>query len=278
MIELSTIKKGDIVSIKNDVDNIIFYISDIVKKEGNQIVYLKGVTLRIETCTNIENIKIVEPYIIEKNVQRFEENINNLTDKIIEINDKKIRKNRSDLKRCGKILHLDGDKKYAIQSSKVYSKFGLNAIVKNIKESRQPAEIRPLLDKYNPDIIILTGHDGMIKKGTSFNNINNYRNSKYFVKTVIEARKWEQGINKLSIFAGACQSYYEAIMEAGANFASSPARILIDFMDPIVIARKVAITPDGKYITIKEIRDEIRNGERGISGIGSFGKLTQKHL
>ena len=39
----------------------------------------------------------------------------------------------------------------------------------------------------------------------------------------------ERNKNKLAIFAGACQSYYEEIMNAGANFASSPGRIFIDF-------------------------------------------------
>ena len=105
-----------------------------------------------------------------------------------------------------------------------------------------------LLGKYNPDILVVTGHDGMIKKGYNFNDIYNYRNSKYFVETVIRARMWEQGANKLAIFAGACQSYYEAIMEAGANFASSPARILIDFKDPLVVAGKIATTDFNKYV------------------------------
>ena len=41
----------------------------------------------------------------------------------------------------------------------------------------------------------------MIKKGHNFNDIYNYKNSKYFVETVIRARMWEQGANKLAIFA-----------------------------------------------------------------------------
>ena len=76
----------------------------------------------------------------------------------------------------------------------------------------------------------------MIKNGKNYNDINNYRNSRYFVKSVNEARRWNSDKNELVIFAGACQSYYEAIMSAGANFASSPARILIDFMDPLIVA------------------------------------------
>ena len=55
---------------------------------------------------------------------------------------------------------------------------------------------------------------GMIKKGTRFNDIYNYRNSRHFINTVTEARRWTKNGRNLAIFAGACQSYYEAIIEA----------------------------------------------------------------
>ena len=54
--------------------------------------------------------------------------------------------------------------KYAEKSMKYYNKMGLNAVVKNISESRQSSIIVPLLNKYNPDILIITGHDAMLKK------------------------------------------------------------------------------------------------------------------
>ena len=41
---------------------------------------------------------------------------------------------------------------------------GLNAVVKNVSESKQSGIIVPLLNKYNPDILIITGHDAMLKK------------------------------------------------------------------------------------------------------------------
>ena len=152
---------------------------------------------------------------------------------------------------------------------------GLNAVVKNIPEYKQPRVVYKLLKLYQPDILIITGHDGMIKRGTNFNDIYNYRNSKHFINTVKEARKYDKDNNKDTvIFAGACQSYFEAIMMAGANFASSPARILIDFLDPLVIAEKVATTERYKFITVDEITREIRDGKKGIGGIGSNGRMT----
>ncbi len=41
---------------------------------------------------------------------------------------------------------------------------------------------------------------------------------------------------------------------AGANFASSPARILIDMLDPIIVEKKkIATSEETKYITIDDI-------------------------
>ena len=74
---------------------------------------------------------------------------------------------------------------------------------------------------------------------------------------------------------GACQSYYEAIMSAGANFASSPARILIDFLDPLRVAETIAFTERYKYVTIDDIAGELRDGKNGVSGIDANGRMTK---
>ena len=71
---------------------------------------------------------------------------------------------------------------------------------------------------------------------------------------------------------GACQSFYEAIMEAGADFASSPGRILIDFVDPIIVAKAIATTDRRVYISAREISNMVKEGEKGVSGIGAKGK------
>ncbi len=109
--------------------------------------------------------------------------------------------NEKRLVKTGKILHLDGDRRYSQKAVKTYKKMGLDAIVKNIPENKQAQMVRPLLEKYNPDILVITGHDTMIKKGVNFSNIYNYKNSKNFRNTVLEARKWAKSSNKLVIFA-----------------------------------------------------------------------------
>lgn len=113
----------------------------------------------------------------------------------------------------------------------------------------------------------------MIKNERGYNDIYNYRNSRYFIETIKKARRWDKE-RKLVIFAGACQSYFEALISAGANFASSPARILIDFADPLIVAENVATTDSHKYITIDDFAYELRDGKRGIDGVRCERKKT----
>jgi len=58
----------------------------------------------------------------------------------------------------------------------------------------------------------------MIKDSSNYNDIYNYRNSRYFIKSVIEARKAANPSKDVVIFAGACQSFFEAIMASRCKF------------------------------------------------------------
>ena len=223
--------------------------------------------MRIKADSDITDLEIIDKRIVKSSEKKIEDRILNHLSKYT----KRLRKSYN----FGKILHLDGDSRYSQKSTRYYRDMGINAIVKNILETRQPFVVKGLLSKYRPDILVITGHDGMIKRGTGFNDIYNYRHSAYFVKTVINARQWENHSNNLAIFAGACQSYYEALIQAGANFASSPARILIDFIDPLIVAENIAIADRNNFVSIKNFENELRDGQKGISGIGSFGKKNE---
>ena len=270
---MAKIKKGDIVGRISYGKDILFVVDRIIKTNSKEIAILKGIIVRIKAHSPLEDLELIDKRIVEKKVKSFDERIQFFLKKCLNTlennkNEKRVKK----LLYTGKILHLDGDRRYSEKSEKYYKKIGLNAIVKNIAENRQPGIIKILLEKYNPDILVITGHDGMIKNGTKYQDIYNYRNSVYFVKSVKEARFFYENKKDLVIFAGACQSFYEAIMEAGANFASSPARILIDFLDPLIVAQTIAITEEDKFITINDIENNLRDGIKGINGIGAMGK------
>lgn len=279
---MEKIKKGDIVARKSYNKDILFNVKRIYKVNNEKMAILTGITKRVEADSKIEDLEIIEKEILNKRLSKIQDKIDTkINETVNKYKNKKIKvRDYNNIKEemiTGKILHLDGDKKYSQKAYIQYKKMGLNAVVKNIPEYKQPTLVYKLLKIYTPDILVITGHDGIIKKAKDYNNIYNYRNSKYFIETVKEARRYDEANgNKLVIFAGACQSYYEALILAGANFASSPARILIDFIDPIIVAEKVAYTERYKYITIEDIERELRDGRRGIDGIGANGKMYIK--
>lgn len=279
------IRKGDIVGRKSYNKDIIFIVENIIETKKGKIAILKGITKRIEVDSKIEDLELIEAKEVKRSFEELDKKLEKRIEKIKTQHDDNnyqigiLTKDKRAKERIitGKILHLDGDRKYSEKSYRYYKKIGLDAVVKNIPEYKQPKVVYNLLGIYNPDILVITGHDGMLKRGTGYNDIYNYRNSRYFINTVREARRYDKEHKKdLVIFAGACQSYFEAIISAGANFASSPARILIDFLDPLIVAEKVAFTEKYKYITIDDIARELRDGKNGVSGIGANGKMKKE--
>ena len=258
---------GDVVARKSYNKDIFFIVSQIINlNDGSSIAILKGMTKRIEADAPIIDLEKITGDTLKEKEKEFEKM---LSSRINEFNNNyRLQRNYEN----GKILHLDGDKRYGEKTAKYYQKIGLKAVVKNVTESKQSSIVKLLLNRYKPDILIITGHDAMIKNGTNFYNIYNYRNSKYFSDTVREARSWEKNSDKLVIFAGACQSFYELLIESGANFASSPGRILIDFIDPLIVAEKVSTTDSRKFLSGYDIYKDIKEGEKGINGIGARGK------
>ncbi|WP_211265968.1 sporulation peptidase YabG [Alicyclobacillus ferrooxydans] len=174
--------------------------------------------------------------------------------------------------RPGRVLHLDGDGSYLNKCLNMYKELGIRAIGQHVHESQMPSQVTGLLQQYDPDILIITGHDGVIRKGKDLSDLYNYRNSAHFVKTVTAARKYSRSMDDLVIIAGACQSHFEAILEAGANFASSPQRIMIHALDPVFIAEKIAFTPINETVNVYDVVRSTFTGTDGIGGLESRGK------
>ncbi|GAW91630.1 peptidase [Calderihabitans maritimus] len=146
-----------------------------------------------------------------------------------------------------------------------------------VSEEDQPEKVVELLEKNPADILILTGHDGFLKRKSDFSNLDNYRTSRYFVEAVKKIRRIIPSKDTLVIFAGACQSHYEAILKAGANFASSPMRALIHALDPVFVAEKVAHTPISEIIPLEELTADTITGAKGIGGIETKGRLRMAY-
>ncbi|WP_409296406.1 sporulation peptidase YabG [Peribacillus sp. SCS-26] len=173
----------------------------------------------------------------------------------------------------GRVLHLDGDPAYLKKCLELYEKLRIPVFGLHCNEKEMPNKIVPLLELYRPDILVITGHDSYSKAKGKFQDINAYRHSRHFSETVREARKKIPHLDQLVIFAGACQSHFESLIGAGANFASSPSRVNIHALDPVYIVAKISFTPFMDRINVWEVLRNTLTGEKGLGGIETKGVL-----
>ncbi|OBG87411.1 sporulation peptidase YabG [Mycobacterium sp. E3298] len=172
----------------------------------------------------------------------------------------------------GKVLHLDGDANYLKKSMAVYSQLRMPAEGIHCHESQMAAAVADLLPRVRPDIVVITGHDGVFKNRSNYELLTSYKNSNNFLQAVRIARNYDRSKDSLIVVAGACQSHFEALMSAGANFASSPARIMIHALDPVYVAVRAAFTPFRETIDLPDVISNTISGMRGVGGVESLGK------
>jgi spore coat assembly protein len=141
------------------------------------------------------------------------------------------------------------------------------------KETELPTKIGYYLDHYRPDILVITGHDAYTKAKGSISDLEAYRHSRHFVEAVKEARRRVPSLDHLVIFAGACQSHFEAIIRAGANFASSPTRVNIHALDPVYVVGKISFTSFMERVNVWEVVRNTITGEKGLGGVETKGIL-----
>lgn len=172
-----------------------------------------------------------------------------------------------------KVLHLDGDPMYLRKCISLYQRIGLQVHGVHLNEKEMPSEIGGLVERIGPDIIVITGHDAYSKNKGFKNDLRAYRHSKYFAEAVREARRKSSNLDQLVIFAGACQSHFESLIRAGANYASSPLRINIHALDPVYIAAKIAYTPFMESVSVWDALRNTMTGEKGMGGVETRGLL-----
>lgn len=246
------IEVGSLVTRKSYNNDLVFKVLSITEDK----VYLKGEFVRLYADSDLSDLVKVE-----NATDDFKVNIDLNSD----------RNNYFYLP--GKILHIDGDEEYLNKCLKFYKDLKIYAIGKKVNEKDIASQITILLKEIRPDVLVITGHDAFYNKNKDKNNINNYKNSKYFIKAVQNARKYEKSHDKLIIIAGACQSDYEDLIKAGANFASSPKRVNIHALDPAIIASTVALTKRNEEIDILNLLSKTKYGADGMGGIVTNGLM-----
>ena len=281
-------KIGDFVSRLSHHKDILFQIEDVYHQNNMPMALLKGVDLRLRADAPVDDLVAVSMtdvnHFRQKYVRKSTELMRNIEKRRHNTIDSFLSRAKINYKRPemtemeifempGTVLHLDGDREYLDLCLATYRQLGLKAHGFFVPEAEQANVVKDYLSEYAPDILVITGHDGFLRGRKNFSSLESYRNSKSFVRAVRRAREYAPGRDDLIIFAGACQSHYESLIGAGANFASSPKRVLIHAYDPVFIAEKVAFTPFNQMVPIKEtVRDTI-TGTDGVGGVETHGRL-----
>ena len=246
---------GELVTRNSYNNDILFKIVDI----DNDIAILSGVTIRLSADSKLDDLR---------KESKVDNDDNDLLDRFGES-----ALNREDYFYLpGKILHIDADKDYLKRCMKFYEKINIKAKGVRLKESEIKDNIPKLLEEFKPDILVITGHDAYYKKMGREDDNKNYKNTTNFINAVREARK-NYSHENLIIIAGACQSNYEELIKAGANFASSPKRINIHALDPAIIASSLALSDRNKTIDLISILDKTKYGKDGMGGIITNGTM-----
>ncbi len=250
-------KVGDLVTRHSYDNDVVFRIIEI----NDNIAYLKGLNVRLCADSNVSDLKLIDNAKVDDN-------------ELIDRMNSTITLDRNEYFYLpGKVLHFDGDDEYLDRCMKFYKRLKIMAYGVNLKEDEIYLEIGKYLEDLNPDIVVITGHDVFYKKNGETNNIDNYKNSKNFVKAVKAAREYEKSHDKLIIIAGACQSDYEELIRAGANFASSPKRVNLHALDPAIVASSIALSDKSKPIDLLNIIEKTKYKEEGVGGIITNGTM-----
>lgn len=276
---------GDIVVRKSYDKDLSFKIIDIKEVNGEAVYILKGINIRIIADAKKDDLEPVkddyvgeQDKILNSRVKRAIKNAVTLRGDVLTRVSKAPKVTTSKelmFGRPGKILHVDGDSEYMETCLKVYKQLSLDAVGKAIAEKDQPKVIVDLVKEIKPDIVVLTGHDGVLRNADDYLDLDCYRNSRYYIESVKALRNYNSSYDELVIFAGACQSCYEGMLDAGANFASSPSRVLIHCLDPVFVCEKIAYTRIDKVVSITDVIENTITGIKGVGGLQTRGKYRE---
>ncbi len=255
-----------------------------VKKITENTVLLHGEEVRLEADADIDDLRPIsdrelneiQKTALEKEAysfRLFRQDYQLMREKRLAEEKKSIPTNLKSFQMPVKVLHLDGDRLYLKKCIDIYRKLGLQVHGTYMDEKDMPLEIAGLIKKIHPEIIVITGHDAYLKAKGTKKDLQAYRHSKYFIDAVRAARDVIPDLDQLVIFAGACQSHFEGLIRAGANFASSPSRVNIHALDPVYVVAKIAYTPFMEKINVLDCLRNTLTGEEGLGGMETKGFL-----
>ena len=293
---MKEIRVGDIVTRRSYGGDIFFRVDAIEHRQGstddfragaienyqeNANAILRGISYRLCADAPLSDLEKKNP--VEINAYRNENSKQN-NQMVMQAMKRqgrdyqpRLQCSRKDLRNSdffelpGKVLHLDGDEEFRSVCQQRYMQMGVPCRVIHVREDKQADVVVDYLREDRPDILVLTGHDALIRGARDLFEMKNYRHSQFYVEAVCRAREYQPDLDDLIIIAGGCKSYFEALIEAGANFASAPKRVLIHALDPLLVAQNIAFTSIYEKISLPQFLGGDHDRSRGESGVSRPG-------
>nr|WP_200792895.1 sporulation peptidase YabG [Bacillus mediterraneensis] len=264
--------------------DIVFRVIDIKVEGGKKIAILYGEDYRLCADAPYEDLVRLDPERVrrianecrsqeEQSFRLFRQDVHLLLQKQEYEATEGYSKSGGYFQIPGRVLHLDGDSNYLKKCLTLYERVGVPVYGIHCSEREMPTRIGELIDVYRPDILVITGHDAYSKSKGTPEDIKAYRHSWHFSQAVKAARRKVPNLDQLVIFAGACQSHFESLINAGANFASSPTRVNIHALDPVYIVSKISFTPFMERVNVWEVLRNTLTGDKGLGGVETKGVL-----
>lgn len=275
-------KQGDLVVRKSYGGDVLFRVEDI----RTQYAVLKGTDYRLLADAPIPDLSVVRDPESTRAVQQVRIKVNDSLQRMRSQRERQAVETEDNIRLAsqdsqaffevpGKVLHLDGDGNYLKKSMQLYNTMHVPSHGLHVHESQMADTLYRLLPQVKPDIVVITGHDGVLKNRMpeDLYSLASYKNSQNFVNAVRVAREYEKNRDGLVVIAGACQSHFEALLQAGSNFASSPGRILIHALDPVYIAIKASYTSIRDTVNLGDVIHGTISGIDGVGGIETLGRF-----
>ncbi|MCR8636097.1 sporulation peptidase YabG [Paenibacillus radicis (ex Xue et al. 2023)] len=277
-------KQGDLVTRRSYGGDILFRIQDILQQQA----VLRGVDYRLLADAPIQDLTTAsqfDPYQYAGSVKPAwmdsmrRKQVQSATAPLQDSLSMPSAENaaQSYFEMPGKVLHLDGDPAYLRKCMSLYGELRVPVEGFYVAEVDMADALYRMLPQIRPDIVVITGHDAILKgrRNGDIGQLSSYKNSHNFVKAVRVARQYEKNKDTLTVIAGACQSHFEALLQAGANYASSPARVLIHAFDPLCVAAKVSFTSIKDTVNMVDVIRLTHSGLEGMGGIESRGSYRR---
>ncbi len=275
-------KQGDLV-VRNSYGGDVLFRVEAVRTD---YALLKGTDYRLLADAPIPDLSVVRDPESTSAVREVRIKVNDSISRMKTERERQVVKTEDYIRHAmqqnqpffevpGKVLHLDGDGNYLKKSMQLYNTMHVPSHGLHVHESQMADTLYRLLPQIKPDIVVITGHDGVLKTRSASDlfSLSSYKNSQHFVNAVHVAREYEKNRDNLIVVAGACQSHFEALLQSGSNFASSPGRILIHALDPVYIAIKASYTSIKDPINLADVIHGTISGIDGVGGIETMGRF-----